>query len=231
VIDWVFFPNNPYVLKSKNETIKTIGGSISDWKKINFVLNVPKDAETCNHAFKINPSPYAAKELNNAVSIVAMTAITVKFNIGGECIINGTIIDAVQSKSSNDNTNLGVYFQNIGTATIIANSPKTTIAFENGTIIDNTNSGYISVTPNEVGILNMQFNSKKIVPGNYIITTNVVYGMNETTKQIKVTIVKPENIITIKSTKTNKTDSNYAYWILVLLIIIITYSIYKKDDN
>ena len=211
IIDWISYPDNPYVLKSKNETLKTTAGSISDWKKINFVLDVPKDAEPCYHAFKINPSPYAAKESNNGVSIIAMTAITVKFNVEGNCVIEGNIIDAVQSESNNDRINIGIYFQNIGTATITANSPGITIAFENGTILDTANSGYVSIAPNDVGILYLQFDSKKALPGSYVLNAKVLYGTNEPTKQIKLNITKPEKSIKKQTINTTLKDRNYNY--------------------
>ncbi len=155
---WAFFPSNPYVLRHTNESLKTSGGSIADWKKVSFVLNVPEDAEPCYHAFHIRPNPYVAEEYGTAVNLVVITAITVIFNIEGKCDINGRVLDIFQNEKSSDGlVNIDVYFQNTGTATVSAHAPSISLYYENGTKIDSKESGYAYVNTGEAKILSAKF--------------------------------------------------------------------------
>ena len=229
---WVYFPENPYVLKPEDNILETKSGTISDWKKVNFILNVPSDADPCYHAFKIEPTPYTLKEEGSSVSIIAMVAITVKFMVEGECEVSGNILDIMQDSSS-DYIDVEVYFKNTGTATVLSFSPEVMIFYENGTLLDNKLSGYVHVAPGEIGILNARFDPDKISPGNYLVNSTVVYGANTTSKQVPLTIEKPVAVklsdpgpvpITSKST-------NYYLYLLFMVIIFVSYFIYKKEDK
>ncbi|MBW6461425.1 MAG: hypothetical protein K0B07_00025 [DPANN group archaeon] len=230
---WVYFPENPYVLKSTEYVLNTKGGTISDWKNVNFVLNVPEDAESCYHAFKIEPTPYTTKEEASSVSIVAMVTITVKFQVAGGCEVNGNILDVMQDTSSKY-IDLGVYFKNTGNATFSAYSPDVMIFYENGTLLDKQRSGYAYFTPGDIGVLNARFDPKKIVPGNYIVNTTVLYGANTTSKQVPLTIERSvvAKISTVVSKTPDGTDNTF--WILLLAIILIivgAYKFYKVEDK
>ncbi len=227
---WVFFPENPYVLEPTDDVLNTKAGTISDWKRVNFVLNVPDDAEPCNHAFKIEPTPYAAKEDGNSVNIIAMVAITVKFIVEGGCEVSGDILDIMQDTSSNY-VDLNVYFKNAGTATVSAFSPDVQLFYENGTLLDETMSGTVYTTPGDISVLKARFNANKVLPGNYLVNASVIYGANTTAKQVPIIIEKPEiiNIVTTGSTTSVGEKSNI--YLLFILILIVAYLIYKREDK
>jgi len=228
---WVFFPSNPYVLKSEDEELMTSAGAISGWRKVNFVLNVPFDAEPCYHALKIHPTPYLAKESGSGVSIIALTAITVKFNVEGECNIGGKILDVMQGDSANSNAiDLDIYFQNMGSATVLAYSPKLTVYLENGTLIDQVTSGYVYVTPNDIGLLNVRIDSTKITPGKYILNTTVVYGANITSKEIELVIIEPKIVKSQPNIIIKDTYESNIFWFFLVIILIVAYILYKKDN-
>ncbi len=230
---WVYFPENPYVLKAADDTLNTKSGTISDWKNVNFVLNVPDDAESCYHAFKIEPTPYTTKEEGSSVTIIAMVAITVKFQVDGECAVEGNILDIMQDISS-DYVDLGVYFKNVGTATFSAQSPEVMILYENGTLLDKQRSGSVSIIPGDIGVLNARFDPKKIVPGNYLVNSTVIYGANTTSKQVPLIIEKPE-VVKVSAVVPKASDGmNDTRWILLFLIIMIlvgAYKFYKAEDR
>lgn len=231
---WVFFPSNPYVLKAENASVKTAGGSISDSKKVSFVLNVPKNAEPCNHAFKVLPSPYFAEEYGTGVNIAALTAITVKFIVKGECRIEGNLLDIVQKDATaSGRIGINIYFQNSGTATFSAYAPSIAVYFENGTKIDSQPSGTVYFKPGEVKTILAEFDSKKFQKdGNYIVNATVVYGINSVSKQVIVPITKSR----ISPSETGVSDSgaenrnNYVILLILLIIIIIAYRTYRGNE-
>lgn len=230
---WVFFPANPYVLKHENETLKTAsGGSITDWKKVSFVLNVPKDAEPCNHAVQIRPNPYIAEEYGTAVNIVAITSITVKFAVEGECAISGRILDITQKEDSPDgNVEIDAYFQNTGTATVSAHAPSIAVYSENGTKIDAQPSGYTYVKPGEISVLSAKFSSGKFQQeGRYAVNATVHYGANSTSKEATITIRRPE-AASLEGQPEESGAGKNNYFVLLILIIIVAaaYRIYKDD--
>ncbi|NOQ55831.1 MAG: hypothetical protein GQ477_03410 [Nanohaloarchaea archaeon] len=226
---WVYFPENPYVLKYEDDQLNTKSGTISDWEKVNFVLNVPDDADSCYHAFKIEPIPYATKEEGTSVDIIAMVAITVKFKVEGDCEVRGEILDIMQDSSSKY-IDIGVYFKNTGTATVSLFSPEVMILYENGTLLDKTRSGYLYVAPGDIGVLNARFNPNKVHPGNYLLNSTVAYGANTTSKQVTLTIEEPKIIDATVSVPVTTDGINYNFFLLFAIIILIAYKIYKRDN-
>ncbi|MCK5063497.1 MAG: hypothetical protein KAR23_06215 [Candidatus Aenigmarchaeota archaeon] len=227
---WVYFPSNPYVLKPTNISLNTKGGTISDWKKVNFVLEVPDDAEPCYHAFRIMPTPYISKDSGSAVSIVALVAVTVKFKVAGVCVVSGNVLDIMQGSSAND-VILDIYFQNTGTATFSSYSPDVAIYYENGTLVDTASSGYVSVLPGEIGILSVGFNQEKIQPGNYLVNSTVFYNINSSSKQVMLSIEKPKFIPKTEVSSLNNPQGNNTFWIILIIILIVAYFIYRKDTG
>ncbi len=228
---WAFFPSNPYVLKPQNESLRTAAGSISDWKRVNFVLNVPKNAEPCNHAFQVRPSPYIAREFGNGVNIVAVTAITVKFLVQGECNIDGRILDIMQNENARD-VQVNVYFQNTGTATVSAYVPEIAVYFENGTKADSQPSGNSVVKPGETTIFSAGFAPAKFLFGQkYVVNATVFYGANSTSKEAVLAIhePKPAPVQGQAITGGNAGGYNYAFLIILLIIIAIAYYVYRDD--
>ncbi len=231
---WAFFPSNPYVLRHTNESLKTSGGSISDWKKVSFVLNVPKDAEPCNHALHIRPNPYLAEEYGNTVNVVALTAITVMFKVDGKCEIKGRILDILQNEQAADGmVEIDVYFQNMGTSTVSARAESISAYYENGTKIDSMQSGYTYVKPGEAKILGAKFSPDSFPQnGMYKVSANVAYGVNSTSKDATILITHPHPAqVAAQINKIESNRSNYLIWIILLIIAITAYKIYSRDEK
>ncbi len=225
---WVYFPDNPYVLKSANISLNTKGGSISDWKKVNFVLEVPDYAEPCYHAFRIVPTPYISKDAGTSVSIVALVAITVKFKVAGVCVVSGNVLDIMQGSSDKDII-LDIYFHNTGNATVTSYSPDIAIYYENGTLVDAARSGYASLLPDEIGVLSASFNPEKIHPGTYIVNSTVFYNINSSSKHVVLSIEKPKIIPKLEVSRSDIPQEKNMFWIILIIILVIAYFIYRKD--
>ena len=210
--------------------MNTKGGTISDWKKVNFVLEVPDDAQPCYHVFRIAPTPYISKDSGSSVSIVALVAITVKFKVDGACVISGNVLDIMQGSSAND-VILDIYFQNTGTATISSYSPDIAIYYENGTLVDTGRSAYVSVLPGEIGILSARFDSEKIPPGNYIVNSTVLYNINSSSKQVLLSIDTPKIIPKVEVSRLEIPKGNNIFLIILIIILVVAYIIYRKDDR
>ncbi|MBU4300212.1 hypothetical protein L6303_00035 [archaeon] len=231
---WAFFPSNPYVLQHTNESLKTAGGSIADWKKVSFVLNVPSDAEPCNHALHIRPNPYVVEEYGTAVNIIALTAITIMFNIDGKCEVKGRILDILQNEETTDGTvEIDVYFQNTGTATVSARASSISAYYENGTKIGSLASGHTFVKPGKTTIMSAKFKPESFsLEGMYKVNATVDYGVNSTSKEATILIKHPKAITTPEPVaKIESLRSNYLVWLIILIIIIIAYKLYSKDEK
>ncbi len=231
---WVFFPSNPYVLKAENASVKTAGGSISDSKKVSFVLNVPKNAEPCNHAFQILPTPYVAEQYGNGVNIAALTAVTVKFSVKGDCRVEGHLLDISQKDAaSSGRVGINLYFQNAGTAAFFAQATSIAVYFENGTKIGSKSSGSVYFKPGEVKTIWAEFDSNKFpTDGMYIVNATVAYAVNTTSKQVVLPIKKSKSASSgaVVGAPAAKSRNNYLILLILAIIIAVAWRTYKGNE-
>jgi hypothetical protein len=221
VSGWVEFLKNPVELAPSNETLQTKGGVIKGWREISFLLNVPKNAEPGYHLVRINPYPSVPSEVlgQAGARVVAITSLSVLFNVPGDARREGLILDVVPGKYIGDRLEINTYFKNTGSVTISAKAIQTIL--KNGEAITTLSSSTELVKPNETKILKSLLPLDGISFGDYNVITSVSYTTGSTQKNSTLTISPP-------LLPTFAPPPAFPYWIIILIIIIaIAIGIYK----
>jgi len=213
-VSWAEFLKNPIELTPANETLKTKAGEIKGWREVDFLLNVPKDAEPGYHITRINPLPTIPSEAigQTGARVVAITSVTVLFKVPGDSIREGIILDVNPGDYVGDRLEINTHFQNTGTTTISARAYQN--VYRNGESIENISSPTEYIKPGEIKILKSYLSRDKISVGNYNVFTTVDYTTDYITKNSTMSITSRLPTVT-------KPTEEFPYWIIILIVIII----------
>ncbi|MEM7825062.1 MAG: hypothetical protein QXO27_03775, partial [Candidatus Aenigmatarchaeota archaeon] len=221
VSSWAEFLSNPIELKPVNETLKTKAGEIKGWKEISFLLNIPKDAEPGYHMLKIKPFPSVPSEIigEAGARVVAITSVTVLFNVSGDARREGIILDVTSGNYIGNRLEINTYFQNVGTTTISARTFQN--VYNHGESIANLTSQLEFIKPGEVKVFKTFLPTDKISSNDYDVFTTVDYTTNSTSKISILTIPTPSSLAITPSVV-------FPLWLIILIVIVvITICIYK----
>lgn len=224
VKSWAEFLSNPVELKPNNETVAP--GYVRGRREINFLLNVPENADPGYHVLKVLPTPKVLSENLGPVGsgVVAVTAVNVLFSVPGEAHRNGVILDVVPDVFSYFGENIGIntHFQNTGTLSIIARSVNK-IYDRNNTFITEVVSGREMFAPQEKRALKAPFSTSGLIEGNYRIETVVDYTTDSVSKNTTMSL-HPTQVVTVST-------SEFPFWVVILIIIVILIILYYKIDR
>jgi hypothetical protein len=224
---WVKVINNPVEIKPSNDTLAATGGLIRGREKISFILDIPKDAEPGYHVISVKPTPSAPSETIGTVGsqVVAITGITVVFNIPGEAIRKGLILDMETGNYVGNRLEIKTYFQNTGTTTISARATQR-IYNESGDVIAEIYSGKGSVKPKGIITFITYMPTNGLDLGNYNAYTVVDYatGKSEKSSTIKLTAPPP----TALAAKPEEASLMPLIIIFVIIVIIVSIIIYRR---
>lgn len=222
--NWIEFPKNPVLLKPSEEEIKTDYGVIKGWRKINFILNIPRNAEPGYHIISLKPTPYVPGGTGTGVTIVAVTTITVLFRVSGDAVREGSILDITTGQFTPNGLEIDTYFQNKGTVTVSLRADPIEFYDEKGEIVKTIVSNIDKVKPGDMVDLKAYLNTNNLSKKEYDVVANVNYKTNTTSKRSSITLeakvigVKPEE------------KPQFPWWIAVIIIvIIISYIIYRRS--
>ena len=115
VSNWIRYFFNPVVLKPQAQPLQTAIGKVTNWREINFLLSIPKNAEPGYHSFSIQPEPEFVGQVGGqvGVGIVAVTKVNIIFRVPGEAIRRGEIVDVL-----GEGNKVRIFFKNTGTVTM-----------------------------------------------------------------------------------------------------------------
>lgn len=212
VIYWAEFLNNPIELKPGNETLKTRAGEIRGWREVGFLLNIPKDAEPGYHILKIKPYPSVPSEVigQAGARVIAITSVTVLFNVPGDAKREGIILDVTPGNYIGNRLEINTYFQNVGTTTISAKASQN--IYKNGKSIANLTSSLEFIKPREVKALKTFLPTEGISFGDYDVFTTVDYTTGSASKTSTLTISPPPVAVV--------TPVVFPWWIIILIVIV-----------
>ncbi|MEM7825367.1 MAG: hypothetical protein QW412_00725, partial [Candidatus Aenigmatarchaeota archaeon] len=119
VSSWIQTFSNPVELKPMGE-ITTYGGNIRGWREVNFLLNVPKNAEPGYHLVEIVPRPILPESSLGQVGIgiTSITPVVILFKVPGDAIRGGKILDITTGRYSTNGVEILIHFLNTGTVTV-----------------------------------------------------------------------------------------------------------------
>ena len=223
---WVKVINNPVEIKPSNETLKTTGGLISGKEQISFLLDIPKNAEPGYHILYIKPVPSTSSEAIGSVGsrVVAITSIGVLFNILGNVIRRGVILDTESGNYVGGGLEIKTYFQNTGTVTVSATATQR-IYDKNGELIKELYSDTGFVKPKEIKTFIALLPTSGLALKDYNVYTIVDYT---TDKAEKNSVIKLEN--PPPTALAAKAEGNLLIILIIIsiVILIIAIIIYRR---
>ena len=217
---WVRFLSNPVELKPQNETLTTAYESIKGWREVNFLIEVPRNAEPGYHLIKVRPTPLETSITKEAVgaNVIAITSINVIFKVFGDAKREGVILDSTSEYGQN-NLEMNTFFKNIGTTTITAKAIQR-IYDNNSNFVTEIASSKQFVKPNEMKNLNSILPLTGLSAGDYQVLTTVSYTTDSVYKNSTI-FISPEAILLKPKAEELST------WLFIIIIIIIAIVIYR----
>jgi len=223
VTPWIKIISNPVELRPTNETLKTAAGLIRGSREIEFLLEIPKNSDPGHHVVSINPIPSTPPGEIGPVGtrVVAITSVSILFNVVGNALRKGVILDTEEGRYVGDRLEIKTYFQNIGTTTISAKA-KQKIYDKNGKIINELDSSTDYFKPNEIRSLKTYLPITGLSLGEYDVYTTVDYTTDTVSKNSTISLYQPP-------TPPTEEKVFIPFWLIILVVILlIAIVIYRR---
>lgn len=226
ITSWVKVINNPVELKPTNYSIKTAGGLISGQREINFLIEIPKNAEPGYHTVNVNPIPLESPGTLGPVGgiVVAITPIRVLLDIDGDVVRNGVILDVETGNYVGDRLEINTYFQNTGTVTISADGIQK-IYDKDGNFIKELYLGKKYVKPKEIKVFRGLLPTKELSLEDYNVYTVIDYTTGKEEKDSVITIIAPPTAL---ATKYEEGIVIPLLIIIIVIIFVISIIVYRR---
>ena len=222
ILQWIRIINNPVELKPNTEVLETAGGTINSHRQVSFLIDIPENAEPGEHLVNIKPIPVTPVESIGTVGsrVVAITSVRIVFDVLGNAVRRGTILDVESGNYNRDSLELKTYFQNTGTVTISATG-KQKVYNKDGSLIAEINLGKYYVKPREIKVFNGLLPTKGLDSGDYIVYSSIDYNTGVAEKDSSISLSPPTGLVVEGET------GNTTLILLILLIIVISIAIYR----
>jgi hypothetical protein len=223
VIKWINIINNPVELKPNNETLQTLGGLIKGQRQVSFLIEIPENAEPGEHIVSIKPVPSAYSEATSPVGsvIVAITSIKIFFDVIGDAVRNGVILDVQVGNYNGNQLELNTYFQNTGTVTLYVDGNQK-IYDKDGNLVKELNLEKMFVKPKEIKTFKTFMPVDEINLEDYDVYTVIDYKTGEAEKISSIKIA-PATALLVSSE-----SSPVMLIVIILIIFIATIVVYRK---
>jgi hypothetical protein len=222
ITSWIRVINNPVELEPVNETLRTLGGTIKGQRQVSFLVDIPKDAEPGEHTVNIKPVPIVSAEPTAPVAsmVVAITSVKVIFDVIGEPVRSGAILDVESGNHANNNLEIKTYFQNTGADTV-STSGTQKIYDKDGNLLKEINLEKSYVGPKEIKTFRSFLRTDDLQFEDYQVYTVVDYKTGTAEKSSVITLTPPTALVI-------EEGGNITWIILILSIVIISIIIYRK---
>jgi hypothetical protein len=222
---WVKVINNPVEIRPDNETLRTSGGLFRGKEKISFLIDVPKDAEPGYHIVYIKPVPSTPSDNIGTVGsrVVAVTSLGVIFNVPGNAIRRGAILDTEMGSYSESRLEIKTYFQNTGTMTISANAIQR--IYNGSELIQEMYAGEQFVKPKEIKVFTTYLDASKVAIGDYNAYTIVDYTTGQAERGSIVKVISPS---TAAAFVAGPEGSSLLPLLIIAIIVIFSIIIYRR---
>ncbi|MDI6826314.1 MAG: hypothetical protein QMD36_03950 [Candidatus Aenigmarchaeota archaeon] len=225
ILPWIEFINNPVELKKTEGTLKTrTVTKIRGAKEVNFIVNVPRDAEPGYHMGMITFDPLAP-ESGRMFTIKAIVPLIFIFKVPGKAIREGRILEVSSGSYYNNGLILDIFFQNTGTVSMMASPADIKIFDSKKNLIGTALSNFIYTKPGELKHLTAFWDMKDVEFGKYNVTVKIHYTTGYASKESTIEVYeKPE----ILPAKVVEKEIIFSWWVFVILVIIILAYVYYK---
>ena len=223
VLSWLKFITNPVELRISDDP-EMIKGGLKTYRDVNLILTIPQNAEPGYHLLSVVPSPVISEVSEGQIGtqMVAVTPVRIVFNVPGDAIREGKILDITQRNVNPNTISIDVHFLNTGTVTISARATSQIIDNQ-GNIVNTITSPIQPVKPNEKVILSSYLPIDDFKEGIYDINSEVDYttGSSRSSSTIKIEQKQMEKV-----TGEAYKQFEFKWWMLIILILLV-YIIYR----
>jgi hypothetical protein len=205
---WLEFPSNPVEI----DTQTRVAGR--GWKDISVLLKVPENAEPGYHVVHVLPKPsvFGAGGAPAGTSVVAVTSVSILFNVKGDARREGIILDTTAGGASGRSFSLNTAFQNTGTVTLYAQA--ITSLYKKGALVNEFQSVWQYVLPGSVKVFTAPASADE---REYDTVSTVGYTTGRDVKNGSITIPFLET--TAKAAEQPK--EGWPWYIILAIIILI----------
>ncbi|MCS7123136.1 MAG: hypothetical protein RMJ17_00975 [Candidatus Aenigmarchaeota archaeon] len=225
--NWVKFIKNPLELQPISEEVALKRGLIKGAREVNFILEVPENAEPGYHLVKIRPTPIKKEDILErgvGIEVVTTSELSVVFFIPGIAIRDGKIVDLFFSRHEGNNLIGNILFKNKGTVSLRAKLDYVKV-FDNGFEIANATGTEELIKPNQMKYLNFVIDSSNLEDGKeYKIVAKVSYTTGSDSIEMKTKIPIRERITALTIVAAPK----YLYILIIILILLLLVYFLKK---
>jgi hypothetical protein len=224
---WITFLENAITIPTE----KYFVGDVNAWvnRKIDFIMNVPADAEPGYHAIQIIPSPRVSSTGGAGgvgVGIVTIVKTTLIFTIPGEVKREAEILGFDYKRTGENFEEIFVLVKNTGTVTIsvkldgiiIDEGDKQTFIGGSGSVIK----------PNQIARINARYEVAGKNLGSYKATATISWKTGETRKDGIIEILEYYKTAPITGDIIAPPGAmpGFPFWVAPMLIILFAIVIY-----
>ena len=224
---WIKVINNPVELRPVNETLKTTGGLIRGQREISFLIEIPNNSEPGYHVIDIKPVPLESPETTAPVGgrVVAVVSVKVLFDIIGNALRRGIILDTETGNYIGDRLEINNYFQNTGTVTISASGTQK-IYDKEGNLKEVLFLSKKYIKPREIKAFRGLLPTTGLSLGDYDVYTVIDYTTGKAEKSSTITLTTPPP--TILAVKAGEEIFIPLLIIIIIVIFVISVIIYRR---
>ncbi len=227
VTSWIKLINNPVELRPVNKTLKTIGGLIRGQREISFLIEIPNNSEPGYHAIDIKPVPLESPEITAPVGgrVIAVVSVKVLFDIIGNALRRGIILDTETGNYIGDRLEINNYFQNTGTVTISASGTQK-IYDKEGNLKEVLLLAKQYVKPKEIKVFKGLLPTTRLPLEDYDVYTVIDYTSGKAEKSSTITLTTPPP--TALALKAEEELFIPLLIIIIIVIFVISVIIYRR---
>lgn len=196
------------------------GGSINQWKPVEFFVDVPEDAEPGYHMLNVHPRPVRSSG-GGSVGVVSATSFPVIFRVPGKAIRSGKVLGVHTGRTFNDEQNIRTTFYNDGTVTIVARG-RITVETTDGNVT--LNAGRRRVAPGKTEGFTGRIDTEELAMhnGTFNAYATVNYATGKDTVATTLSPREPVEPVEPSGAVVQKEPSSspaYTEYVLVILLL------------
>lgn len=226
---WLTFLNEPVIVPPEKRLVYLTGGGIANAnKKVEFIINVPDDAEPGYHAGFVSPYPRLSLEGGGTgLGIISVVEMGYVVNVMGEAIRDAEIagLDFVMDKPGHGT--LYVLVKNTGTVTLSARADHVTV-FNGSQTIAELSSNEKRIVPGKVERLGIGLDTRGLM-GVYDVKAHVEWltGEDSTEGGLEVREYVPPPPVT-GDVVAPPVTVGFPLWILPIILMLAAVVIYWR---
>lgn len=169
-------------------TTKNLGRS---WTEVNMLLDVPETAEPGYHIIQVRPRPSVFGKVGGSVgtNLVAVTSVSVVFNVEGEAKREGIILDTKLAGITKSGFKLETPFKNTGTVTLYSYATNK-VYDKDGTVLGEFHSSREYVKPGDIQKFNTPVTGL-FTAGEYDIDSIVSFTTDDAEQRTTILLQEP----------------------------------------